>query len=119
MDQFKGSYFYQNGVKVYILDEAVVLRHRPESVQHKYEGQYTDMTDYILGQEELNKFNTSSIYQLLSRLPGVIVSGTKVTMARNGSTPLFMIDGLPQTEDMLNAVMPEDVDNLGVIRDGE
>ena len=38
--------------------------------------------------------------------------------ARNGSTPLFMIDGLPQTEDMLNAVMPEDVDNLGVIRDG-
>ena len=118
MDQFKGSYFYQNGVKVYILDEAVVLRHRPESVQHKYEGQYTDMTDYILGQEELNKFNTSSIYQLLSRLPGVIVSGTKVTMARNGSTPLFMIDGLPQTEDMLNAVMPEDVDNLGVIRDG-
>lgn len=59
MDQFKGSYFYQNGVKVYILDEAVVLRHRPESVQHKYEGQYTDMTDYILGQEELNKFNTS------------------------------------------------------------
>ena len=39
-------------------------------------------------------------------------------MARNGSTPLFMIDGLPQTEDMLNAVMPEDVDNLGVIRDG-
>ena len=118
MDQFKGSYFYQNGVKVYILDEAVVLRHRPESVQHKYEGQYTDMTDYILGQEELNKFNTSSIYQLLSRLPGVIVSGTKVTMARNGSTPLFMIDGLPQTEDMLNAVMPEDVDNLGVIRNG-
>ena len=30
------------------------------------------MTDYILGQEELNKFNTSSIYQLLSRLPGVL-----------------------------------------------
>ena len=43
MDQFKGSYFYQNGVKVYILDEAVVLRHGKRTTQirrpiHRYDG---------------------------------------------------------------------------------
>lgn len=117
-DQFKGNYFYQNGVKVYILDEARVVRHRPRTMQQKYEGAYTDMVDNILGQEDLKKFTPSNIYQILMRLPGIFITGKKITLARTGGTPILIVDGTPQPLEMLDGFPPEDVDNVGVIKDG-
>lgn len=116
-DRFKGSYYFQDGVKIYLLKEVNVIRHRPERSLQKYTGQYTDMADQILGQNELSKFTASSIYQLLMRLPGVYVTGNKVSI-RNGGTPLFLVDGFPFDAEFIEGINPEDVDNVGVIKDG-
>lgn len=117
LNRFKGDFYYQDGVKIYILGEVTVTHHRSRKEKQKYVGEYTDMTDQILGQNELSKFTATSIYQLLMRLPGVFVSGENVSI-RGGGAPLFLLDGTPVESDFISGIMPEDVDNIGVIKDG-
>lgn len=117
LKRFKGDYYYQDGVKIYVLAEANVVRHRPSRSMQQYTGEYTDMADQIIGQEELSKYSATSIFQLLMRLPGVYVSGETVSI-RNQGTPLFMLDGIPTEADFISAITPDDVDNIGVIKDG-
>lgn len=117
IQRFQGDYYYQDGVKIYILAEANVLRRRPSRTAQKYTGEYTDMADQILGQEELSKFSATTIFQLLMRLPGVYVSGENVSIRGQG-TPLFLLDGTPVESDFIGDVAPDDVDNVGIIKDG-
>lgn len=117
MKNFQGDFFYQDGIKIYILEEARVFRKRPSANLREYAGEYTDMADQLLGREELSRFSASTIFQLLMRLPGVYITGENVSIRGQGA-PLFLVDGIPMEADFIGGILPDDVDNVGVIKDG-
>ncbi|MDR1348006.1 MAG: TonB-dependent receptor plug domain-containing protein [Prevotellaceae bacterium] len=65
---------------------------------------YGFFPDDAITQEDLERFPPSNIYDLLARLPGVIVNGKQVRILRsmrssikrkNTGVPLFIVDGIP------------------------
>lgn len=54
---------------------------------------------------------------MLMRLPGVFVSNQKVSI-RGGGSPLFIVDGIEMDEAFIANIIPENVNNIGVIKDG-
>lgn len=117
LDNFKGNYYMQDGIKVYMLEEAVVKGSRKKQEEWQETGNYTELADYLLKEEDLPKESMNNIYQMLMRLPGVFVSNQKVSI-RGGGSPLFIVDGIEMDEAFIANIIPENVNNIGVIKDG-
>lgn len=116
LDSFKDGYYIRDGVKVYMLEEVNIVRHQPRKEISTAIGEYTDMADQLLTREQLSKISASNIFQLIMRLPGVFVSGEQVTVRGSGNL-MFMVDGIPVESAFIQAISPDDVDNVGVIKD--
>jgi hypothetical protein len=116
------KYTYENGMRIINLPEVTVKSTKKKEPKEK--NSYDIDPDYSITEEQLEKFPAIDLANLLIRLPGVMVSGNKVSIARfsgnSGSGPLFVIDGmrLESAEDAMNMVNVNDVAQIDLIKDG-
>jgi hypothetical protein len=89
MDQ---KYTIENGMRIINLSEVEVTAKKKN--HPKTESPYYSInSSQVLTAEDVDKWKLSSIFDLLRRLPGVIVSGNEVRY-HNG-TPMLLLDNLP------------------------
>ncbi|GHT02616.1 TonB-dependent receptor [Bacteroidia bacterium] len=108
------KYTYENGMRMIHLDELVVKGSRKK--ERKYQSPSHSDPDYTLSQEEIERTSPGDIRLLLMRLPGVSITGDKLSV--RGGEPLIVIDGIkmfaPDDWKMVNAF---DVAQIDVIKD--
>lgn len=71
--------------------------------------------DYVLDNEKIARFAT--IEQALITVPGVIVRAGIPYSTRSPNTPMqIILDGMPMDTDILQSIIPADVQNIEVLR---
>lgn len=73
--KFGKDYYYDNGVKVYVLDEAVVRRKKAAKMYTMYD----NMADYSLDSAKLASYGDMDIKDVLQQIPGIYVDQDKIT----------------------------------------
>lgn len=75
--------------------------------------------------EQIEKMHPTSMLNLLMMTPGLTVSGENVYITRyqsgkihseESSAPLILVDGFEITSDMLDTYMPEDVEEIEIVK---
>ena len=107
--RFSKDYYYDNGVKVYVLDEAVVKR-RMERKQYSF---YDGMADYNLDSAKLASLAGRDIRMVLQEIPGVTVLGDSVT--RFGKPLYILVNDFEERMDYVMRLLPEDLLSISFI----
>ncbi len=107
--RFSKDYYYDNGVKVYVLDEAIVKR-RVERKQYSF---YDSMADYNLDSAKLASMAGRDIRMVLQEIPGVTVLGDSVT--RFGKPLYILINDFEEKMDYVMRLQPEDLLSISFI----
>lgn len=84
--RFKKDYYYDNGVKVYVLDEAVVRR----KVVPKYFSFFDQAADFNLDSTKLASMGVMNMKDVLGQIPGVYVDDKSVK--RFGKELLLLVN---------------------------
>jgi TonB-dependent SusC/RagA subfamily outer membrane receptor len=76
-----------------------------------------------VNRKEIDERPTSSMLELISNLPGVQVQGTSIkirgsTSFMSSTEPLIILDGVTYSTSNLNAIDPNSVQNITVLKDG-
>ena len=111
-DKAEQKYVYEGGIRVLQLSEVTISAERKPPRKSTY---YTSPSNSIT-EEEMEKFPVTDIYQLLMRLPGVMVSGKSVSI-RNQGPPLLVIDDVPMDIEDLDMISVYDVAQIDVLKD--
>ena len=108
--RFTKDYYYDNGIKVYVLDEAVVKRQQPK----RFYSFYDAMADYSMDSTELASLKQLDIRNVLMRFPGIdAFSGDSVT--RFGRTVKILVDDFEEDWDFVLRLRPEELLNISLV----
>lgn len=103
------KYTIENGMRVYNLAEVVVTAKR--KVVMKTESPYYSInSSKVLTAEDIEKEKILSVFNLLRRLPGITIIGNEVKY--HGSTPLVLLDNIPEEEFDYERVNVEDIKDV-------
>ncbi|MDE5611746.1 MAG: hypothetical protein K2I90_07005 [Odoribacter sp.] len=108
--RFTKDYYYENGVKVYILDEAVVKR-RPVRKTYSF---YDNVADYFLDSTKLASMQDWDIRRILQEFPGIEAYGDSVQYF--GRTVMLLVNDFEETFDNVLLIRPEDLLSISYIR---
>ncbi len=108
--KFTRDYYYDNGIKVYVLDEAVVK----QKVLKKNYSFYDGMADYNLDSAKLASMESMDMRMVLQEIPGVEAWGDSVTCFGK-SVYLMVNDFEEEFSDILN-MTPRDLVSVSFIR---
>ena len=108
--RFTKDYYYENGVKVYVLDEAVVKR----KVMKKSYSMYDQMADYSLDSAKLASMADWDIRRVLEEFPGVEAWGDSVM--RFGKSLYLMVNDFPESFDYVLNLQPRDLLSISYVR---
>ncbi|MDR1171621.1 MAG: TonB-dependent receptor plug domain-containing protein, partial [Bacteroidales bacterium] len=111
-DKAEQKYTYENGIRTVHLAEVVISADRKPPVRKS--NMYSS-ADFSVTEADLEKFSLTDIYQVLMRIPGVMVSGRQVSIRGMGS-PLLVIDGLPTEIEDLDMINVYDVAQVDVLK---
>lgn len=107
--RFSKDYYYDNGVKVYVLDEAVVKRR----VERKLYSFYDGMADYNLDSARLASMAGRDIRMVLQEIPGVTVFGDSIM--RFGKSLHVLVNDFEESSDFVMRLLPEDLLSISYI----
>ena len=108
--RFTKDYYYDNGIKVYVLDEAVVKRQQPK----RFYSFYDAVADYSMDSTELASLKQLDIRNVLMRFPGIdAFSGDSVT--RFGRTVKILVDDFEEDWDFVLRLRPEELLNISLV----
>lgn len=107
--KFAKDFYYDNGIKVYVLDEAVVQRRTVA----KYYSFYDQMADYGLDSAKLASMGTKDIRAVLSELPGVEAWGDSVQ--RFGKTLHILLNEFEEDLSQILLLQPRDLVSISLI----
>jgi hypothetical protein len=105
----------ENGMHTIYLDEVVVTAKRET---RKGKSIYSSPFNTLITSEDFEKFHPRTIFDILMKVPGVMVSGNKVSI-RGGGTPLILMDGIEIDFDYLNSLIVDEVDEIEVMKDAQ
>jgi len=88
-------YTYENGMRTVHLPELQIKGTYTKKEDDKYKSSYYTFPDYSISAEEIEKFGTSDIKNLLYRIPGVMVMGNSVRIRGASGPPLLVVDDMP------------------------
>jgi hypothetical protein len=108
------KYIQDNGMHTIYLDELLVTAKRNNTGRGK--SHYSSSFNTIITSEKIAAMNAHSIYDILIRIPGVTVSGKKVSI-RNQGTPLLLVDDFETPIEDLDMFVVDDLDELEVVKD--
>ena len=101
-------YTYENGTRIVNLPELQVKGTYKKKDSDMYKSSYYSDPDFSLSSEDIEKFGTSDVKNLLYRFPGLFVSGNSVRVRSAQGPPLLVIDDMP----MESSSDQEFIDNL-------
>ncbi len=107
--RFSKDYYYDNGVKVYVLDEAVVKR-RAEDKEYSF---YDRMADYRLDSARLASMAGRDLRMVLQEIPGVDMVGDSIT--RFGKSLYVLVNDFIEDMDYVMRLLPEDLLSISFI----
>lgn len=109
--KFQKDYYYDNGIKVYMLDE-VLVKTKPPQKSYSF---YDNMADYILDSAKIASMANRNIQFILQELPGVMVEGDKITRF---SKPLYiLVNNFEEDWSYVSLIQPDDLLSISFIRD--
>lgn len=108
--RFSKDYYYDNGVKVYVLDEAVVKR----KVVRKSYSFYDNMADYNLDSARLATMGVMDMRQVLQEIPGVEAWGDSVK--RFGKPVYLLVNDFEEDLNYVLLMQPQDLVSISFIR---
>lgn len=111
------TYYYEGGQPIYNLKEVVVTAKRKEVVKNKYGG----INDLAMGIEEIEKkmAGVHNAFDVVMRLPGVMISGDNIRIRNNQDSPMLMIQGSPYdcNAETLRMVLTDDIESIEVLNE--
>ena len=108
--RFTKDYYYDNGIKVYVLDEVVVKR----KLERKSYSFYDHMADYNLDSAKLASMGTMDMKLVLQELPGIDAWGDSVT--RFGKSLYMLVNDFEEDFDFIMMLQPQDLVSISFIR---
>lgn len=108
--RFSKDYYYDNGTKVYILDEAVV-RSKPIRKTYSF---YDRVADFSLDSTKLASMRDWDIRMILQEFPGIEAYGDSVK--RFGKNILLIVNDFQESLERLILIPPEDLLSINFIR---
>ncbi|MDR1866056.1 MAG: TonB-dependent receptor plug domain-containing protein [Bacteroidales bacterium] len=111
IDKAEQKYTYENGVRTVFLKEVTITAERKPVRKSEYYSQ----ADNSITEDELDRFTPTSMYNLLMRLPGVMVSGNTVSIRGQGE-PLLVVDGVTMDISDIEFINVMDVAQVDVLK---
>lgn len=112
--QSKEKYYYEGGMRVINLAEVTV---KAEKKTNKSESYFSGMADSEITSEQLEKFPSTSILNLLYTIPGIQVSGDKVSIRGATDNPMFLVDEIEVPDmDQISYLTSNDVESIQVFK---
>lgn len=105
------NYTFEHGMRNIFLDEITVTA----SKKPAYKSDYYSEPDGRISQEQIERFHPSDIRLLLMQLPGVMVSGNRISIRGQGD-PLLVVDGVTMDISNLDMVNVYDVAQVDVLK---
>lgn len=97
-----------------ILDE-VKITEKKQQTQPSNNLNGSGRANYVLEGDNLNTF--PSIFQALTTVPGLLVQNNMVSSTRSPGQPMHVtVDGMPMDQDILNTLVPADIEKIEVLR---
>ena len=110
------QYLIEGDSQATLLPEAVVTAERPPP--HRTSRLYNS-SSYTMTEERLEKFYTADIYQMIARLPGVLVAGKTISIPREVGTtnpnPLVLVNDMPVDIASLDVINVHDVAQIDLL----
>ena len=115
-------YTFENGVRIVHLPEVQIRGVNKK--EDKYTSAFYPEPDNSFTEDDIQKFGGTDIKNLFYTVPGVLVTGNRISI-RGGGDPLVVIDDMPYTPgpgetalDILSMFSIHDIGKIGVIKDG-
>jgi hypothetical protein len=115
VEKAEKKFINENGMHSIYLDEVVVTAKRGT---RKGKSIYSSPFNTLITSEEFEKFHPRTIFDVLMKVPGVMVAGNKVSI-RGGGAPLILMDGFEVDIDYLNSIVMDEVDEIEVMKDAQ
>ena len=113
MEKADLKYINEHGMRVTLLKAVTVVGHKPDTRKKSI---YSSIAGSVLEANDIEQAG-GNIFNALMRMPGVWVSGEKVSI--RGNTPIIILDDVIIDIEMLSAINAYDVDNIEVIKGAE
>jgi len=112
--QSKEKYYYEGGMRAVNLSEVTVIATKKTESQNEY---YSGMGDAEITSEQLEKYSGMSIMNLLYTIPGIQVSGDKISIRGSINNPMFLVDNIEmQDMDEISYLTSNDIENIEVFK---
>jgi len=105
------KYTYENGIRNIYLDEITVTAARKQVRK----SEYYSYADNSITEDVIDRFHPSNIRMLLMQLPGVMVTGDKISIRGQGD-PLLVVDGITMDISNLDMINVFDVAQVDVLK---
>lgn len=109
------KFVLENGMRMIYLEDVEIRAKK--SKREKGKSSYSSSFNPRVTSEEIENDHDIDIFQTLSKISGVWVSGDKVSVRGYGDSPLIMVDDVPYESGMLSSIPIETVDEIEVVKD--
>ena len=113
--QSKEKYYYEGGMRVVNLAEVTVKAAKvdPNEELHYYSG----MEDSKITAEKLQSYSGMNLFNVLSTIAGVQVTGNSISIRGSRNNPLLLIDDIVTEDfDELSYLTPDDVEDISIFK---
>lgn len=110
-EKYAKDYFYDNGMKVYVLDEVLVKRKKESKIYSMYD----HMATYGLDSAKLASMTTLNIRDVFEEIPGIRVDESERTVSRLSKPLAFYINDIKENYDYVMTMNPKDLLNISYI----
>lgn len=110
-EKYAKDFFYDNGMKVYVLDE-VMIKRRKES---KAYSMYDHMATYGLDSAKLASMDVLDIRQVFEEIPGVRVDEGNRVVVKLSKSLAFYVNDIKEDYDYVMTMNPKDLLNISLI----
>lgn len=109
--KFVKDYYYENGIKVYVLDEAIVTRKKTAPVYSMYDFAAT----YGVDSAKLAGMADLDMRQVFETIPGIRVDEVEKTVSRLSNPLAFLVNDFQEDYDYVMSLRPTDLLNISYL----
>ena len=109
--KFVKDYYYENGIKVYVLDEAVVTGKKAPKIYSTYDFAAT----YGVDSAKLAAMSDLDMRQVFETIPGIRVDEVEKTVSRLSRSLVFLVNDIQEDYDYVMTLRPADLLNISYV----
>ncbi len=108
------KYISENGMRMIYLDEVEIRAQRkPKMTSHYY-----THSDFSITSEDIAKFGSMSIRNLLLTFPGIRIEGNNISLIGASGPPALMVNNRITELDELDAIDPVSIEQIDFLKNG-